>query len=136
MADTKPVQSGNKYEIKKKEKQKKKEKTKVSLPNAGNLIRKQRAMAQGKTNYTDFYNFIGVMLLCLLILFVLLGGVSQRGFWEASKRMAEVIGQRVSSLFDKTDVELTDDGIYLVPSDNTVDVNDENIIVVEEEGSK
>ena len=115
MPDAKPVQKGNSYEVKKKEKQKKKEKVQLKLPNTRHLIKRQRAVAQGKANYNDLYAFVGVVFLIGLILFVLLGGINQRKFIETVYRISQRWGETISQWFNPDSIVVNNDGIYLDP---------------------
>ena len=116
MADAKPVQRGNSYEVKKKEKKQKKEKVSIKLPNTRHLIRRQRAVAQGKANYNDFYSFLGTAIVVLIILFVLFGGINQRKFLETMKDLGNRWAYRIGHLFNPDAVTVNNDGIYIDPN--------------------
>ena len=116
MAEVQGKQSGQKYEVKKKEKKKKtKNTTSVKLPSARKSIKRQRHMAQGKAEFEGLWGIITVVVVGALILFILFGGINQRKAWETMKEWGETIGQKVSEWINPDQVIFTDDGVYVDP---------------------
>jgi hypothetical protein len=96
-------------------KKKKKETVNVTLPKAKASLKRQAEMKDMKAQYQDVWKAIGVIILILLILFVVLGGVSQVGIWNGIKEWARGIGESISNWFSGGDVIVNNDGIYWVP---------------------
>lgn len=94
---------------------KKKEQVSVKLPNARKSISRQKQMAQGKADLQGWWTFIGIAVAAGLILFILLGGINQRKFFETMKNIGVNIGEKVASWIHPDDIQVEDDGIYLRP---------------------
>ena len=93
----------------------KKEKSSVSLPKAWKSVKHSNDMKQSKANINSFWGLIIGIIMALVIAFVLLGGISQKGFLEFIFHWSEEVGHKISDIIDK-DVKITDDGIYVDPN--------------------
>ena len=93
----------------------KKEKASVSLPKAWKSVKHSNDMKQSKANINSFWGLIIGIIMALVIAFVLLGGISQKGFLEFIFHWSEEVGHKISDIIDK-DVKITDDGIYVDPN--------------------
>lgn len=93
----------------------KKEKSSVSLPKAWKSVKHSNDMKQSKANINSFWGLIIGIIMALVIAFVLLGGISQKGFLDFLFHWSEEVGHKVSNTIDK-DVKITDDGIYIDPN--------------------
>lgn len=93
----------------------KKDKSSVSLPKAWKSVKHSNDMKQSKANINSFWGLIIGIIMALVIAFVLLGGISQKGFIDFIFHWSEEVGHKVSNIIDK-DVKITDDGIYIDPN--------------------
>lgn len=93
----------------------KKEKSSVSLPKAWKSVKHSNDMKQSKANINSFWGLIIGIIMALVIAFILLGGISQKGFIDFIFHWSEEVGHKVSNIIDK-DVKITDDGIYIDPN--------------------
>ena len=93
----------------------KKEKSSVSLPKAWKSVKHSNDMKQSKANINSLWGLIIGIIMALVIAFILLGGISQKGFIDFIFNWSEEVGHKVSNIIDK-DVKITDDGIYIDPN--------------------
>ena len=93
----------------------KKEKSSVSLPKAWKSVKHSNDMKQSKANINSFWGLIIGIIMALVIAFILLGGISQKGFLEFIFHWSEEVGHKISDIIDR-DVKITDDGIYVDPN--------------------
>lgn len=93
----------------------KKDKSSVSLPKAWKSVKHSNDMKQSKANINSLWGLIIGIIMALVIAFILLGGISQKGFIDFIFNWSEEVGHKVSNIIDK-DVKITDDGIYVDPN--------------------
>lgn len=93
----------------------KKDKSSVSLPKAWKSVKHSNDMKQSKANINSLWGLIIGIIIALVIAFILLGGISQKGFLDFLFHWSEEVGHKVSNTIDK-DVKITDDGIYIDPN--------------------
>lgn len=93
----------------------KKDKSSVSLPKAWKSVKHSNDMKQSKANINSLWGLIIGIIMALVIAFILLGGISQKGFIDFIFNWSEEVGHKVSNIIDK-DVKITDDGIYIDPN--------------------
>lgn len=106
---------------------KKKEKNSVVLPKAWQSLKHRNETAQARTNYEDTWKAIGTIALIALVLFVLLGGVSQTGVIKAIFGWSNNVGHTISDWLSGGSVVVNDDGIYYDPTGQSGDkISDEN----------
>ena len=106
---------------------KKKEKNSVVLPKAWQSLKHRNETAQARTNYEDTWKAIGTIALIALVLFVLLGGVSQTGIIKAIFGWSNNVGHTISDWLSGGSVVVNDDGIYYDPTGQSGDkIGDEN----------
>lgn len=95
---------------------KKKEKTSVTLPKAWQSVKHRNEMAQTRNNFEDTWKAIGTIIAILLILFVILGGVSQRKIFNFVFDWSKNVGEAVSNWFEGGSIITNEDGIYWDPT--------------------
>jgi hypothetical protein len=100
---------------------KKKEKVTINLPKARASMKRSKEVNQMKQANSDMWSGIGIILAVGIVLFILLGGVSQKGVWEAMKNWSHNIGETVSEWFEGGDVVVNDDGVYWDPTGTNPD---------------
>lgn len=106
---------------------KKKEKTHVVLPKAWQSVKHRDQTAQVRTTYDDTWSAVGTIALVLLVLFVLLGGVSQTGFLKVCFNWAHNVGEGISNWLEGGSIVTNEDGIYWDPTGQTGEkIGDEN----------
>ena len=106
---------------------KKKEKTSVVLPKAWQSVKHRNETAQARSNYEDTWKAIQTILIILLILFVILGGVSQTGILKFIFNWSTNVGQSISNWLEGGSIITNEDGIYWDPSGQQGDkIGDEN----------
>ena len=89
----------------------------VSLPSISKSARHSSGSSQGKTGGgTGIGQVICVIIGVLLVLFILLGGINQKAFFETMVNFAKNIGNTFTSWIDKGDIDVTDSGIYIKPA--------------------
>lgn len=93
-----------------------KKKTSVTLPKAWQTIKHRNETANAKNNYEDAWKAAGYIALILLILFILLGGVSQTGVLKFLFNWSYNVGEKVSDWLSGGSVITNEDGIYIDPS--------------------
>lgn len=109
------------------EKKSKKEKTNIVLPKAWQSMKHRNETAQARANYDDIWKAITTILLILLILFVILGGVSQTGVLKFIFNWSHNVGETISNWFEGGSVVVNEDGVYYDPSGQKGDkIKDEN----------
>lgn len=109
------------------EKKSKKEKTNIVLPKAWQSTKHRNETAQARANYDDIWKAITTILLILLILFVILGGVSQTGVLKFIFNWSHNVGETISNWFEGGSVVVNEDGVYYDPSGQKGDkIKDEN----------
>lgn len=95
---------------------KEKEKSSVSLPKAWKSVKHSNDMKSARENFKDIGGIIAGIILALLIAFILLGGINQRGFVEAIFQWSDTVGHKISQWIEDSGIEVTDDGIYVNPN--------------------
>jgi len=95
---------------------KKKEKTSVTLPKAWQNVKHRNEMAQTRNNFEDTWKAIGTIIAILVILFVLLGGVSQRKIIHFVFSWSKNVGESISNWFEGGSIITNEDGIYWDPT--------------------
>lgn len=99
-----------------KKEKKKKEKTSVVLPKAWQSLKHRNETAQAKSTYEDTWKAIQTILIILVILFVLLGGVSQTGVLKFVFNWSTNVGQTISDWLAGGSIITNEDGIYWDPT--------------------
>ena len=95
---------------------KKKEINQVRLPKAMQSVKHRNETAQARTTYEDTYKVIGTIMLIGLVLFVLLGGVSQTGVLKFCLNWSHNIGSSISNWLEGGSVVTNEDGVYWDPT--------------------
>lgn len=103
------------------EKKKNKSNVTVSLPKARASVKRQKEMANMKATHDDTWKAIGFILAALVILFILLGGISQKGAWNVAKNWSKNVGEKVAEWFEGGDIVANEDGVYWDPSGKNPD---------------
>lgn len=98
------------------DKKKKKEKTSVVLPKAWQSVKHRNETAQARSNYEDGWKAIEVVLIILLVLFVLLGGISQTGALKFLFNWSKNVGEGISNWLEGGSIITNEDGIYWDPT--------------------
>ena len=106
----------------------KKEKTEIKLPKAWTSMKHRNETAQARTDYTDLWKAIGVILIIVLILFIFLGGINQRKTIQWFKDFGANIGNTISKWFNPDKVEVNGDGIYYRPDGIPTDTDSEGSV--------
>lgn len=102
-------------EEKKREKKKKKDRVDINLPNARRSIKRSREMRQLRTDYEDMWQFIGGILVVLIIVFILMGGINQGAAFRTLAKWAQDVGNAIAGFFAGGEVNLNENGIYWIP---------------------
>ena len=95
---------------------KKKEKNSVILPKAWQSVKHRNETAQAKSNYDDTWKALGVVITILVILFVLLGGISQTKVISFFFDWSHKVGESISNWIEGGSIIQNEDGIYWDPS--------------------
>lgn len=93
----------------------KKEKNSIKLPKAWKSIKNRNDMAQARGNFEALGGLIAGVIVAIIIAFILLGGISQKGLINFCFDWSHNVMNKVSGWIEGGGVEVTDDGIYLNP---------------------
>ena len=99
----------------KEKKPKKKEKSTVVLPKVWQSIKHKNETSQAKTNLDDMWSVLGVVLTIGIVLFIILGGASQRGILQFISNWSQEVGTDIADWLNKGEVITNEDGVYWAP---------------------